>query len=608
VKPDKFSSLVFSQAFLPVWLVLSVGLALSATVSDWLRDDARRSDQLRFDGLTEKARHLIDQLTENYLRAMQETANTLGAKEEPTERDWQLAMQRLQVDIEYPGIVEMGVVRVRLMNELPEPLRDVTADDFEARDLDQRRLYNAARRFVAHSSFVIEDLWNYVPRTATKPPGQGFRGESLSHVSNLVTLAIDGQAPRMTDTRIVLRTKKGKEIVGTTLILSVPNPALAQNWSSNIWQRLAANNVPAYESMRKFTSRRYTSHVLYASFDWHPLNSTMKKQLPELRFDIFAGELPDNRGWLGGSRETPLSDEEVSRSTFSTNCMILMYSQKWLLRLGTAPVFAANSPKFRPWMGFWLGGVLSLLSAALLAVQICARGKERRISDELRHALVSLEISREGRDRLGRDLHDGAIQSLYALQLRIGRMMEQTQSISPDFSHRLKSCRDILTTIIGELRGFILQHEAKESTGADFGEVLSAMIEGMQPSPLLPFELRIDSEVALCLDDEQAIQLANIAREAFSNSLRHANGKRVSVTLEGRENLAVLSIRDDGCGFDTARAAKGMGMKNMLIRTKEMGGEMIVHSRPGRGTEIVIRIAGKKLEKESLANENAINA
>lgn len=79
-------------------------------------------------------------------------------------------------------------------------------------------------------------------------------------------------------------------------------------------------------------------------------------------------------------------------------------------------------------------------------------------------------------------------------------------------------------------------------------------------------------------------------KEALHNVHRHAEAGRVSVEL-GRENgMLVLTVEDDGRGFDATRASEGHGFRSMRQRAERMGGTLAIESVPGRGTQLVARV------------------
>jgi signal transduction histidine kinase len=96
------------------------------------------------------------------------------------------------------------------------------------------------------------------------------------------------------------------------------------------------------------------------------------------------------------------------------------------------------------------------------------------------------------------------------------------------------------------------------------------------------------------LPAEQAAQVFRIAQEALQNALRHASAEHIEVRLEGGAGVLVLSVADDGCGFDvTPRAVRGrrLGLTSMEERAAELGGVLEIVSVAGEGTRVRLEVS-----------------
>jgi signal transduction histidine kinase len=109
--------------------------------------------------------------------------------------------------------------------------------------------------------------------------------------------------------------------------------------------------------------------------------------------------------------------------------------------------------------------------------------------------------------------------------------------------------------------------------------------------PRCRFEFKVDSRAAEQLEEAQLSSLLQIAREAMSNSLRHAQARTVLVALQPNHDTIQFEVRDDGVGFDAAAVgASGFGLRNISARAQELGARLEVHSRPGQGTRILLKL------------------
>ncbi|MBP9902789.1 MAG: ATP-binding protein, partial [Verrucomicrobia bacterium] len=154
----------------------------------------------------------------------------------------------------------------------------------------------------------------------------------------------------------------------------------------------------------------------------------------------------------------------------------------------------------------------------------------------------------------------------------------------------LAAVRNELDTVITEIRQFITA-EAGTGKPVDFGAVLRALVQRASAGATAQIEAHCEPGASDRLSGDQAVHLANIAREALSNSLRHAQPQRVEIALRSERESVRLEISDDGAGFDPqAPGRSGVGLTSMAARAKEAGGTLAIQSSPGKGTGIVVGV------------------
>jgi signal transduction histidine kinase len=236
------------------------------------------------------------------------------------------------------------------------------------------------------------------------------------------------------------------------------------------------------------------------------------------------------------------------------------------------------------------GAVFSLLATALVGVALRARNRQELMTEQIREARDALAAAQREREKFSRDLHDGTIQSLYAIQLGLGHTVEKLEAEPAKARREFSAVRRELDAVIAEIRQFITT-EAEVEKPVDFSAVLQSLVQRARNGTKAQIALHCDPKASERLTGDRAVQLANIAREALSNSLRHANPQRVEVALRSDGETVVLEVSDDGTAFDTNRSArKGIGLSNMAARAREMGGPSEVRSAPGEGTRVVVRV------------------
>jgi len=196
------------------------------------------------------------------------------------------------------------------------------------------------------------------------------------------------------------------------------------------------------------------------------------------------------------------------------------------------------------------------------------------------------------RDRIGRDLHDGIIQSLYAVSLSLEDVPEMMVSSPGEAEGRVDAAIDSLQASIRELRNFIYGLRPETFNGADVPAGILALGEQFRYNTLVEIDIDVDPEAGRDLSPERGAELLQLVRESLSNAARHARARHVVVTFRQDAGAPTLIVADDGVGFDvSARVAAGhQGLANMEARALAIGATMRVESAGGEGTRIIVAL------------------
>lgn len=254
-----------------------------------------------------------------------------------------------------------------------------------------------------------------------------------------------------------------------------------------------------------------------------------------------------------------------------------------------------------PWDGRWWFWHLLRLTAYLLVLREVSRGYLRTISDlqvsleettrvegALRQSEQHLRRSLDDREKMAQDLHDHVIQSIFAATLNLERCRRLVSTHAQEVAVQLGTTLADLRLVIRDLRGYLVGLEQPISNGRDLETAFSSLIKSMADPEQLPFRLEIDPLAADHVTPEQGAQLLSIAREALSNSLRHAAAKTGKISLQFEADHVRLTVADDGIGFHpTTLQEQGHGLRNMAARAKRLNGRLDVISEPGQGTRIL---------------------
>lgn len=238
-----------------------------------------------------------------------------------------------------------------------------------------------------------------------------------------------------------------------------------------------------------------------------------------------------------------------------------------------------------------LGRVAQLVESAFRQKAELGREIEERRHTEgaLRDSEARLRHALDLRARLARDLHDGVIQSIYAAGLGLEGAMAQLDKDPEGARARLQLCRQSLNEVIREVRGFISGIEPEALHHQGFGQELSALVRTMQALWPVLIQVQTDPAVVSGLTPNQELHLLQISREAISNAVRHGGARTIDIRLGEETGHVFLRVRDNGRGFDPARArGSGSGLGNLAARARELGGQLDLASHPGAGTTVTV--------------------
>ncbi len=235
-----------------------------------------------------------------------------------------------------------------------------------------------------------------------------------------------------------------------------------------------------------------------------------------------------------------------------------------------------------------LGRVAGLVLASFSQRDALERevAERKRTQEELERSEAALRRTFEERARLGRDLHDGVIQSLYAAGMGLAGIRTQLNPEQTEAAARLEQTRAALNETIHDVRNFISGLEPEALKLQTFSHAIGALLEAMSSMGAFRPTVDVDEELAAQLTLAQRVHALQIAREAVSNALRHGHATHIGIALRRHGEFAEFEVVDDGLGFDIGASAAGKGLVNFTARARELGGELAVSSQPGKGTRV----------------------
>ena len=233
---------------------------------------------------------------------------------------------------------------------------------------------------------------------------------------------------------------------------------------------------------------------------------------------------------------------------------------------------------------------LAQTSAAQTVELRSERDSRRRVEEDLALTAAELNRSLEEKVRLGRNLHDGLIQSLYALGLTLESARTLLRSDPAEADRRIESCGAAINASIRDVRAFITGLTPDQLQRSGFAGALEASLAELRAGREVSFDIKIDEDAALLLNAAQTTETLQIAREAVSNALRHGGASLINLRVHQNETEVCLLVQDNGTGFDPAARSTGHGLANMRARAQQVGATLRLTSQPGQGARLVFTV------------------
>src|SRR5580704_3514845 len=205
---------------------------------------------------------------------------------------------------------------------------------------------------------------------------------------------------------------------------------------------------------------------------------------------------------------------------------------------------------------------------------------------ELSARLVSAQ--EEERRAISRELHDEVGQSLSALLMEAGNAAASVPQASTDVRRHVESIKKLAEASVNVIRNMTLL--LRPSMLDDFGLVPALEWQAREVSKRTGLRVHVAAQDnAGELSEELKTCIYRVVQEALHNCARHSPARNVKVVVKQEPSRILLSVEDDGHGFD-ARRVRGLGLVGMEERVNHLGGAFEVESRPGAGTRVAVEL------------------
>jgi signal transduction histidine kinase len=232
--------------------------------------------------------------------------------------------------------------------------------------------------------------------------------------------------------------------------------------------------------------------------------------------------------------------------------------------------------------------------AMTLAAQAGVAIQNANLLDEVRERGDELAVLEE-RERISKELHDGVIQSIYSVGLSLQGAMSLIERDPEGTKKRMDDAIGTLDNVVRDVRSYIFALQPKTVEERGLKKAIEELVQDLEVNALAESTLQLSDEALEMVPGLFRGDFIQIAREILSNIARHAQAHEVSVACAVREGeTVVMTIEDDGVGFDPATVKRGHGLTNIEERARRIGGELHILQRRPKGTVHTLSLPAEK--------------
>ncbi len=198
----------------------------------------------------------------------------------------------------------------------------------------------------------------------------------------------------------------------------------------------------------------------------------------------------------------------------------------------------------------------------------------------------------EERQRFGMDLHDGVIQSIYAVGLMLENILHRVEKEPGSAREGITDSIRSLNMVISDIRNYILDLRPQHFKGRNIIQGIEELTRALRANTFIDVDLVITDVEPHIISPERTVEILHIAQEALSNVQKHARASEVDISMACQNGHLLLEIVDNGVAITPPdlHRARGNGLRNMQDRAAALNGEIVIGPRLEGGTEVKLDV------------------
>ena len=241
--------------------------------------------------------------------------------------------------------------------------------------------------------------------------------------------------------------------------------------------------------------------------------------------------------------------------------------------------------------------ILLLMAAAFMLFRIYLKRKNKlllekqRMNIEFEQTLLrsQLEIQEQTFAHISQEMHDNISQVLSLVRLNLNTLN------APANAEKITLMDELLEKVLTDLRNLSQSLDADYIRKNGWATTVTKLLQHLQNTGKYTTQIQMDEDLPL-LGHEKPIILFRMIQEVINNIVKHAAADTILLKAQRDGRKLVISIRDNGKGFDSQATSDGAGLRNLETRSKLINADMAISSEPGSGTSVIISIKPESID------------